>query len=149
MPRNIYMPTHSAPLKGIYNASSASPLSLPRTIVSRPSLSPTDKGRSGNTLSTQTSPKNCRLILSEFNILAARTNSRRISSRPCLFTVRATLCVISNGSSMAIKYRDLMVWDCDPVDSARVVQPLDSFVMIPEGERIEMTLFLKCHSKAK
>ena len=50
---------------------------------------------------------------------------------------------------MAIKYRDLMVWECDPVDSARVVQPLDSFVMIPEGERIEMTLFLKCHSKAK
>ena len=143
------MPTHFVPLIGMYNVFPTSSLSLSPTTVSPPSLSPTDKGRSDNTLSTHTSPKRCLLILPEFNILAARINSPRISSRPLFLTVRATLCVISNGSSMAIKYRDLMVWDWEPVDSARVVQPLESFVRIPEGERIEMTLFLKCHSKAK
>jgi len=58
-----------------------------------------------------------------------------------------------------MRYRERIVWESDPVDSAyvsvirggntRVVQPLLSFVRIPVGERIEMTLFLKCHSNAK
>jgi hypothetical protein len=34
-------------------------------------------------------------------------------------------------------------------EGTKVVHPFTSFVSIPFGDRIEMTLFLKCHSKAK